>query len=175
MGCTSILQGRKPCLLFSLLLQACCGEIRPSFWSKQWNKILRCREQLGLFTGNILLSKVSLTHWNGFCTPPQVSLLARIGRFPGFRLNYDSVAGALPLGCWFQGIRACLQNFSFSSRKPKLSPLGHTKSKGNVPAGGTVDQAVRGMCPFREDPHQIIHFWLNPCPNAGPVWLVSRS
>lgn len=43
---------------------------------------------------NILLFKVSLTHWNGFYTPPQVSLLVRVGRFPGVRLNYDSLC------CW---------------------------------------------------------------------------
>lgn len=60
-------------------------------------------------------------------------------------------------GCWFQGIRACLQNFNFSSGKPKLSPLSHTTRKENVPVGGSIDQAVQGMCPFREKPHQMKH------------------
>lgn len=67
------------------------------------------------------------------------------------------VAGTLPVGCQYQGNRACLQNFNFSSCKAKLSPLGHTMSKGNVPAEGTIDQALQGMCPFREEPHQMIH------------------
>jgi len=31
-------------------------------------------------------------------------------------------------------------------------------SKGNMSAGGTADQAVGGICPFRKEPHQIIHF-----------------
>lgn len=77
--------------------------------------------------------------------------------------------------CWFQGTRACLQNFSFSSGKPKLSPLGHTARKENVPAGGTVDQAVQGMCPCREEPHHMKHVELNSCPSAGPMLLVSVS
>lgn len=53
-------------------------------------------------------------------------------------------------GSQFHGIKACLQNLNLSSCKPKLSPLGHTMSKGNMAAGGTTDEAVschRGVSP----------------------------
>lgn len=111
---------------------------------------------------NILLFKVSLTHWNVFYPPPQVSLVSHIGRFPSLGLNYNSVAGVLTLHCWFQGVKDCSQNFSFSYCNPKLSTIGQM-SRGNALAGWTVDQAVRGTCPFREEPHQM-----NPCPSPAP-------
>lgn len=55
-----------------------------------------------------------------------------------------SVAGALPVGCWFQGIRACLQNFNFSSWNPKVSPLGHTMRGGTCPQEEPLTRLYKG-------------------------------
>lgn len=68
-------------------------------------------------------------------------------------------------GSQFQGIRPCLQNLDLSSCKPKLSPLGQTMSKGNMEAGGTIDETV--SCQGGVSPNDVAL--------ADPMLLGSRS
>lgn len=68
-------------------------------------------------------------------------------------------------GSQFQGIRACVQNLNLFSCKPKLSRLDHRMSKGDMAAGGIIDEAVscqRGVSP-------------NDMALADPMLLGSRS